>query len=155
MPPTAIPDASSSAATVPTVVIDTQVLLDWLVFGDPSTASLVAAIESGQVVWVAEDGGLAELRHVAQGRALAAYLPSLGRIDEAIERHCRRLPTPLARACGLICRDADDQRFIDLAVTAQARWLITRDKDLLALRKRAAAKGLRVLRVPDWSLDAP
>lgn len=155
MPPTAIPDATSAAATGPAVVIDTQVLLDWLVFHDPSTASLAAAIEAGQVDWIAEDGGLAELRHVAQGRALAAYEPSLDRIDEAIARHCRRLPTPLARACGLICRDADDQRFIDLAITAQARWLITRDKDLLALRKRAAAKGLRVLRVPDWSLDAP
>ncbi len=155
MPPTVIPDARPPTAAAPTVVIDTQVLLDWLVFRDPSTAGLAAAIEAGQVDWIAEDGGLAELRYVAQGRALAVYEPSLGRIDEAIARHCRRLPTPLARACGLICRDADDQRFIDLAITAQARWLITRDKDLLALRKRAAAKGLRVLRVPDWSLDTP
>jgi putative PIN family toxin of toxin-antitoxin system len=155
MPPTTIPDATFTTTTVRAVVIDTQVLLDWLVFRDPSTAGLVAAIEAGQVDWVAEDGGLAELRYVAQGRALAVYEPSLGRIDEAIARHCRRLPTPLARACGLICRDADDQRFIDLAITAQARWLITRDKDLLALRKRAAAKGLHVLRLPDWSLDSP
>lgn len=152
MPTQPVTDALTAP---PGVVVDTQVLLDWLVFDDPATASLVAAIEAGRVTWTAEDGGLTELRYVAQSKALARYQPHLARIDAAIASHCRRLPTPPDRVCGLICRDADDQRFLDLAIASQARWLVSRDKDLLALRKRAAAKGLRILRAQDWNFDAP
>jgi putative PIN family toxin of toxin-antitoxin system len=145
-------DAASSAA--PRVVVDTQVLLDWLVFADASTARLAAAIMGGHVSWIAEAGGLAELRYVAQSKALAPYLPRIENIDDAVARHCQQLSTPLARSCGLVCRDVDDQCFIDLAIAAQARWLISRDKDLLALRKRAAGKGLSILRAKDWALDS-
>ena len=65
-------------------------------------------------------------------------------------------PPPPAAAPSLRCRDPDDQKFIDLAVAAGARWLFTRDRALLALRKAAAGRGVTVLRPVDWRLqEAP
>jgi predicted nucleic acid-binding protein len=46
----------------------------------------------------------------------------------------------------LRCRDADDQVFIDLALVHRARWLLTRDKALLALARRARPLGTEILR---------
>ncbi|MFT7776961.1 putative toxin-antitoxin system toxin component, PIN family [Roseateles sp.] len=53
----------------------------------------------------------------------------------------------------LVCRDPDDQKFIDLALAARARWLISRDKAVLALAKRARLRGLAILTPERWSLD--
>ena len=44
----------------------------------------------------------------------------------------------------LQCRDPDDQMFIDLALAQRARWLLTRDRALLALARPAAAYGLEI-----------
>ncbi len=133
------------------VVLDTQVVLDWLVFGDPSTAALVGAIQSGALQWVSEDGALAELRYVVGQATLARYAPDRAAIDAAVLSHCQRLPTAAAAPPGLICRDPDDQRFIDLALASGARWLFSRDRAVLALAKRARLRGLTIMRPAQWS----
>jgi predicted nucleic acid-binding protein len=56
------------------------------------------------------------------------------RFDDAALEH----PSP--PACGLECRDPDDQTFIDLAVAAGARWLVTRDRALLELAREAQCR---------------
>jgi predicted nucleic acid-binding protein len=43
------------------------------------------------------------------------------------------------------CRDPLDQKFLELAVAAGAALLITKDRDLLKLRKRARAHGVSVV----------
>lgn len=43
------------------------------------------------------------------------------------------------------CRDPLDQKFVDLAVTARAEWLITRDRDLLKLARKARRVGLGIV----------
>jgi putative PIN family toxin of toxin-antitoxin system len=131
-------------------VLDTQVILDWLVFDDPTTRPLVAAIEAGRVAWVAESGALAELRYVLGRSALARYTPDVGRVESALARLCQLLPTPATSLHGLICRDPDDQRFIDLALACGARWLFSRDRAVLALRKRAQAKALTIIQPALW-----
>jgi len=55
------------------------------------------------------------------------------------------------RVIRLICRDPDDQMFIDLAVEAKARWLISRDRAVLALAKRARAFGVEILTPEAWT----
>jgi predicted nucleic acid-binding protein len=49
------------------------------------------------------------------------------------DRHSERVDVP-AKA-PLTCRDADDQKFIDLAVAHQAT-LLSKDRAVLALKKR-------------------
>jgi len=48
-------------------------------------------------------------------------------------------PSPLA------CTDLSDQKFLDLAHTARADWLVTKDKALLKLARRARALGLQIV----------
>lgn len=51
-------------------------------------------------------------------------------------------PAPKAR---FVCTDADDQKFIDLAVAHRAA-LVSKDKAVLRLKKRLATQGVPVLR---------
>ncbi|WP_440131005.1 PIN domain-containing protein, partial [Rubrivivax gelatinosus] len=48
------------------VVLDTNVVLDWLVFDDPATRPLAAALEAGRLRWIATGPMLDELLHVLQ-----------------------------------------------------------------------------------------
>jgi predicted nucleic acid-binding protein len=49
------------------------------------------------------------------------------------------------------CRDADDQKFLDLAFALGARWLFSRDRALLELAKSASTLGLEILTPAMWS----
>ncbi|MDI4633111.1 PIN domain-containing protein [Pelomonas sp. V22] len=121
----------------PQIVIDTQVVMDWLVFREPSIAPLIEAIQAGQVAWIGTPNMKAELFHVL-GRGVAAdRKPDLGAIDDAFTRWCRIIDPAPPKDLRLVCRDPDDQIFIDLAVSAGTRWLISRDRAVLALAKRA------------------
>jgi uncharacterized protein len=125
------------------LVLDTNVWLDWLVFGDPCVAPIREAHASGRVeIWICERGE-AELERVlayergrrtlaAEARdACLAQCRSLAlRIEtRAAETECAKLP---------VCRDPDDQKFLEAALAAGARFLVTRDRALLALAKAGA-----------------
>jgi putative PIN family toxin of toxin-antitoxin system len=136
----------------PAIVVDTQVVMDWLVFKEPRVQHLVAALTSGELRWLVAPAMRDELRHVL-GRGVAArYAPDLALIEAQLDAHSESVdntePSP-----RLVCRDPDDQKFIDLALACGARWLVSRDKALLALAKRAKLRGLAVLRPEQWSPD--
>ena len=53
---------------------------------------------------------------------------------------------PLAGAATRMrCTDPDDQKFIDLALGHRARWLVTRDRAVLKLARRARTLGLNIV----------
>ena len=141
-----------------TVVIDTQIVMEWLVFKDAKLTPLVQALEAGALRWVGSPAMLGELRHVL-GRGIASkFAPDLPLIEHAFAQHCRTINVPPLPAVRLVCRDPNDQMFIDLAIAERARWLISRDRDLLALAKRARAAGLAILTPEAWikqQLPAP
>ena len=134
----------------PKIVIDTQIVMDWLVFGDARVAPLAAAIEAGRARWIGREAMLAELRHVLGRGVAAAWLPDLGRIEHTFATHCQMVAAEPAPAVRLKCRDPDDQQFIDLALAEQAAWLLSRDKAVLALRKRALTLGLSIATPETW-----
>jgi predicted nucleic acid-binding protein len=65
----------------------------------------------------------------------------------AILRAWDRLATPVAPvfAAPFPCSDRNDQMFLDLAYTARADWLVTKDKALLKLARRARRDALAIL----------
>jgi len=151
LPPPVAPCPADAPQAAPGVVIDTQVVMDWLVFDDARARPLAQAVLAGQVRWLVTAAMQQELHHVL-GRGVAAnYGPDLAHIDAHFARYARDCP-PAAPSPRLVCRDPDDQKFIDLALEQGARWLISRDKAVLALAKRARARGLAVLKPEQWVL---
>lgn len=137
-------------------VLDTNVLLDWLVFDDPHGQAVGAAVMAGALRWLltpamhdeATDvfgrlGRLPELqrwRHrEAQAHAmLAAWATPV----------CAPAPLPIAQRVR--CTDPDDQVFVDLALARRVPWLISRDRAVLKLAKRMNRWGISVLTPPRW-----
>lgn len=139
----------------PAIVIDTQVIMDWLVFRDARVQALTSAVTSGSLRWLVAPAMRDEIRHVLGRGVAAAYAPDLAFIEGQFDAHALSVdaiaPQPLAGR--LVCRDPDDQKFIDLALATQARWLISRDKAVLALAKRARARNLAILKPEHWTPD--
>jgi predicted nucleic acid-binding protein len=134
------------------VVLDTNTVLDWLLFGEPFARAVGMAVAERRVTWLTTPRMLAELRAVLT-RPLAARW-------ETAREHALTIDVPvMATLCAeprpagsgrLICRDRDDQIFIDLALAHRPSTLLTRDRALLALRRRAAARDVVVARASDW-----
>jgi putative PIN family toxin of toxin-antitoxin system len=139
----------------PAIVIDTQVIMDWLVFRDARVHALTAAVTSGALRWLVAPAMRDEIRHVLGRGVAASYAPDLPFIEAQFDAHAQAVdaPAPQPLAGRLVCRDPDDQKFIDLALAHQARWLISRDKAVLALAKRARLRGLTIVTPERWSLD--
>ncbi len=135
------------------IVLDTNVVLDWLLFHDPSSAHLSGAIARRELRWVASLAmrdelanvlrrGLAQARHTDAATALAAWDAHVTLVTE---------PPALPAAMGLQCSDRDDQKFLELAHAEGARWLLSRDRAVLKLAGRARRFGI-LISVPErWS----
>ncbi len=135
----------------PAVVLDTNVVLDWLVFRNPEGRPLFEAIQQRRVRWIVTAPMQDELLHVLGRGVAAAYAPDLSAVNESW-RLLSELVLPVephGEALRLRCTDADDQKFVDLAV-ARARWLVSRDRAVLKLARRAQRLGLLVVPPSRW-----
>jgi putative PIN family toxin of toxin-antitoxin system len=132
-------------------VIDTNVWLDLFVFLDARAEPLRRALDTGFVQAVRCAPTDAELDAVLR-RPRFALLQE--RAQAGLE-HWRRLARELAPGASVarspwVCRDPDDQKFLELAYAARASLLLTKDKALLALNRRAAREGLAILSPSDF-----
>lgn len=141
---------SARIIDAPRAVLDTQVVLDWLVFRDVGTRAMAQAVENGSLRWLASQAMLDEIEHVLDRGVGAARRPD----RDAIRSTCRRLVLAVGAAANatLRCTDPDDQMFVDLALEREARWLFTRDKALLRLARRARDRGVIVVRPAQWQM---
>ena len=126
-----------------TVVLDTNIVLDLFVFKDPAANALRLALQSGKIRWLATPAMRDELARVLAYRhitpRLAYYLLAASDVLAQFDRHARIEPEA-ARASAL-CKDPDDQRFIDLAVFHGA-ILLSKDNAVLCMHKRLLALGV-------------
>jgi putative PIN family toxin of toxin-antitoxin system len=122
------------------VVLDTNVVLDVLVFDDPHVRPLAAALEVGALTAWADADTLAELGYVLASRNFRPGLEEAAR-RAAFERYRARVRLVSEAEGTLIpelprCRDRDDQKFLLLAARAKAAWLVSKDKRVLSLADR-------------------
>lgn len=118
-------------------VLDTQVWLDWLVFDDPSAVPIREAQAAGRVEIVIDAACEAELVRVL-AYDLGKYSLDADEQMRCIAR-CRSVArrVPAGSCAGLPrCRDADDQKFLELAASAGAQRLISKDQAVLELAPR-------------------
>jgi predicted nucleic acid-binding protein len=141
----AVADAGIDRGACRDVVLDTNVALDLLVFGDPATQRLARRLAAGRLRWIATGTMRAELARVLAYPVIAAQLARGGgaaaAVLQAFDARVRRVGAPAP--AGLRCADPDDQMFIDLAVAHRA-LLLSRDRALLQLRARLRAFGVEV-----------
>ena len=138
------------ACAAPLVVLDTNVVLDWLVFRDPRVAALAAPLEAGALRWISCPAMRRELAHMLGHRSLARWAPDAEAALAAHDRHARLVPDPTP-AHRPRCSDADDQVFVDLALALPARWLLSHDRALLKLARRMRSAGVDVLTPMAWA----
>ena len=131
------------------VVIDTNIMLDMWVFDDPRSRPLDEALQSGGLRWLASAEMREELLrvlgypHLVQRMVLRGV--SAPDVLALFDRYAHSVPSAERAAC--VCNDADDQKFIDLAVAHQA-LLISKDKEVLRMKNRLARLAVVVL--PVW-----
>jgi putative PIN family toxin of toxin-antitoxin system len=142
---------SEPTPPIPLLVLDTNVVLDWVAFRDPRVQPIAAAIERGTLRTATSGACLQELR-----RALSYAQVKLDAAAQALafERYAAHvkvfdIPEPAA-AMGLPrCEDVDDQKFLEVAWHVRASHLVTRDKALLKLARRLVQSHRFTVLAPD------
>ncbi len=129
-------------------MLDTNIVLAWLLFEDPGCERLDAAIVAARLRWVASAAMRDELVHVL-GRGIANGRKRDARsVLERWERWAMIVePSDRPSPRDLRCSDTDDQKFIDLALQVGASALVSRDRAVLKLARRAALHGLTIVTV--------
>ena len=127
------------------VVVDTNVALDLLIFSDPRTAPLRTLLAQGRLAWIATQVMRDELERVLAYPHIVErmdyYQVSAAQVLAAFDAQARLVEVAPKVAC--VCKDADDQKFIDLAATHRA-ILLSKDKAVICMRKRLANLGADV-----------
>jgi putative PIN family toxin of toxin-antitoxin system len=127
------------------LVLDTNIVLDLFVFDDPVVQPLKKALQEKSVEWLAtadmRDELLRVLGYPKIMLQLARFQIDAAHVMSGFDAHARIVPS--ADLAPVLCSDADDQKFLDLAVAYQAE-LISKDDAVLSLTKPLAALGVRV-----------
>jgi putative PIN family toxin of toxin-antitoxin system len=133
------------------VVLDTNIVLDLWWFEDVRVEPLLHALQTQRVRWLATTVMRDELARVLTYPHLTRR-PRRRQQDPLAEfdRHAM-LVLPAERA-PYVCKDPDDQKFIDLAV-AHTATLLSKDAQVLALTRRLDRLGVQVASV--WGDVSP
>lgn len=152
-PAPAVPQGATPAGgQPPSLVLDTNIWLDLLVFRDPGVAWLDTALRARRLRAKIDAFGLGELTRVLGyplGRFAIAPAAHAGILDAclALAREFTAVPRmtmPLLPRC----RDRHDQPFLELAQACGAHCLITKDRDLLMLARRLRGLAAFVIATP-------
>jgi predicted nucleic acid-binding protein len=126
------------------IVLDTNIVLDLFVFSDAAVLPLEAALAGGALDWLATQAMREELERVLGypniAAKLAFYAIAPTQVLAQFDAYARLVEAPVK--APLTCSDADDQKFIDLAVAHRA-LLLSKDQAVLSMAKRLAAHGIR------------
>ncbi|MSQ56243.1 MAG: putative toxin-antitoxin system toxin component, PIN family [Limnohabitans sp.] len=130
------------------LVIDTNVVLDLWVYQDPHAQPLWQALQTQQVTWLTTAAMREELLrvldypHILKRREFSNQ--SVQDVMAIFDTYAHIKDD--AHRAPYICKDADDQKFIDLSVAHTAQ-LISKDKQVLRLTNRLARLGVSVKKI--------
>jgi putative PIN family toxin of toxin-antitoxin system len=148
-----IPKASSVFR--PRVVLDTNVCLDLFMFRDPRWQALLESLTSGEIEAFTRHDCRREFELVLAYDKMKLSAESqtaiLAEFDQRIRPYASSAEIEAgAMASGLpVCKDGDDQKFLELALACKADGLITKDKALLKLARKTARNGQFSILAPE------
>lgn len=132
------------------LVLDTNTILALWHFGDPALDALQRALgTTAQPIFTREDA-LEELRRVLAYIQFGITAPEQQRLFAAYRTRAHSLTEALDDVPPLpLCRDPDDQKFLEIARDAGASHLLTRDKLLLKLGRHRLVRGRFSILTPE------
>jgi predicted nucleic acid-binding protein len=126
-------------------VLDTNIVLDLWVFDEPRAEALRMSIEAGLTRWIATASMREELARVLAYPQIVKRLIHRERPAQTVLAHFDRWAElhPAAPKAEYVCKDPDDQQFIDLSV-AHSATLHSKDAAVLSMRKRLSRCGVEL-----------
>jgi predicted nucleic acid-binding protein len=121
----------------PIIVLDTNILLDMLVFDDDRAHPLRAALDANQLDAVATNKTFAEFLSVIGREQFSLNKDQQQLISEQWKKWARIVSDDDLCQAPWKCKDRDDQVFINLAYSFRPSALISKDKQVLKIAKRA------------------
>lgn len=121
----------------PIVILDTNILLDILVFDEELAHPLREALEMKSVDAVSTPRMIAEFLDVITRPQFALSTDEQKEIATQWSLWCRLVDDESLQPAPWKCRDRDDQVFINLSYALRPATLISKDKQVLKLAKRA------------------
>lgn len=133
----------------PRLVLDTNVWLDVFHWNDAEIRFLRPMIEAGEVVVFRSEETIKELAEVLDRGQFGKTFEEASRILEAYvdmtEEPSEDELSATDEELHVKCRDPLDQKFLVLAVAAQAHYLVTKDKLVLKAGKKLRRLGVEVV----------
>jgi len=132
---------------IKTLILDTNIVLDLLLFHDPRADWIRHGITQKQFGLIYTAEMLAELTEVIARPLFAKSASEQIDLLKAWTQMASHQPTP--PRCPFRCDDPDDQVFIDLAYHYRPSLLLSKDRKILQLQRLLALHDVRVQTYPD------
>lgn len=134
----------------PSCVLDTNVVLDILLFADKNTESIQKSLASGQLLALGHYDTLYEFADVI---SRSQFKLTESQIKEKLHAWIKLhwlINEPLPTEG--YCKDHDDDKFFNLARLCSARYLISKDKKVLKAKGKAKRFGCIVIKPENLNL---
>jgi len=146
----------------PRVVFDCNVFVQAAANEESAAAKVLDLLDEDAITLFVSDAVLDEIRDVLSRPYIRQLMPNI--TDERVDAIFRRLERKAVHISNVpeefrYERDPKDERYVNLAIIANARYLVSKDKDLLDLINssvkaseafRSRYPMLRILTVPDF-----
>lgn len=136
--------------SAPSCVLDTNVVLDILLFADKNTEPIQKSLASGQLLALGHYDTLYEFADVI---SRSQFKLTESQIKEKLHAWIKlhwliKEPLPTEG----YCKDHDDDKFFNLARLCSARYLISKDKKVLKAKGKAKRFGCIVIKPENLNL---
>jgi predicted nucleic acid-binding protein len=132
---------------IKTLVLDTNIVLDLLVFEDPRAQWIHDGISQGRLEVIYTSEMLLELTDVITRPQFAQSACDQSNLLSSWTQMAIHKPTP--PRCSFRCDDPDDQPFIDLAYHCRPSELLSKDRKILQMQGILRAHGVSIQSYPD------
>ena len=132
---------------IKTLVLDTNIVLDLLVFQDPRADWIRDGIARGRFELIYTSEILLELTDVIARPQFSQSACDQSTVLSSWAQMAIHKPTP--PRCSFRCDDPDDQAFIDLAYHYRPSELLSKDRKILQMQRVLSEYGVWIQSYPD------
>lgn len=137
----------AAGMAIKTLILDTNIVLDLLVFQDSRANWIRDGIARGQFELIYSSEMLVELTDVIARPQFAQSGYDQSTVLSSWTQMAIHKPTP--PRCSFRCDDPDDQAFIDLAYHYRPSQLLSKDRKVLQMQRTLGEHGVWVQSYPD------